>query len=202
MILPLGKQVHRYNPKYSPQCPSCNADLEDNDHFWNSLAPTQIGWRRTFLENLKMKLIKLGTGPAIRNLLIFKLQVVLDCKNPNSVPEHPSVAEICANQKQIQWEQPMQGSFAIEWATHQQTQPGTARQPNRSCTWEVIDFIFAQWWHPWETRNQDRHGRDLATTQQARARQVDRELTMFYTEYKDQTPQHLRWLFDTPLEAR
>ena len=44
--------------------------------------------------------------------------------------------------------------------------------------------------------------RDIATHQQAMACQVDRELTLFYENYETVTPQHLRWLFDTPLELQ
>ena len=94
----------------------------------------------------------------------------------------------------------MRGQFAQAWATHHRTQPGQHNRTNRRWTTEVIDFIFTQWWQLWESRNQDRHGRDIATHQQAMARQVDRELTLLYEEFEPVTPQHLRWLFDTPLE--
>ena len=40
-ILPLGKHVHRYDPKYPKHCPSCNADVEDKQHFWRCSAPTK-----------------------------------------------------------------------------------------------------------------------------------------------------------------
>ena len=66
----------------------------------------------------------------------------------------------------------------------------------------MIAFIFDQWWCLWEIQNQDRHGRNLATTQQAMARQVDQELTMFYDTYEDRTPQHLQWLFNTMIDVR
>ena len=44
-ILPIGKQVHCYNQKYPPNCPSCHADLEDIDHFWNCPAPARLRWQ-------------------------------------------------------------------------------------------------------------------------------------------------------------
>ena len=67
-ILPTGKQIHRYNPKYPPGCPSCQAPLEDIDHFWKCQAHPRLEWRRNFIKNLKTKLLDLGTGPQVRTL--------------------------------------------------------------------------------------------------------------------------------------
>lgn len=201
-ILPIGKQVHRYDPKYPPNCPSCNCALEDIKHFWRCQSFTRLQWRRTFLAELRKTLIRLGTGPLVRELLVSKLRAVLDGDNPDSVPEHPDLEEICRQQELIGWDQLMLGRFAKGWGRHHRTQPSS--QDKRAHTWttDVIDFIYTQWWQLWETRNQDQHGRDIETRHQAEARQVDRELTMFYETYEAITPQHLGWLFDTPIEVR
>ena len=131
-----------------------------------------------------------------------KIRAVLDGEDPNQIPEDPRLTAICEAQKLITWDQLMLGRFATTWGAHVRTQPGTTSKSHKSWTTEVIDFIFTHWWKLWELRNQDRHGRDLATQQQAHAQQVDRELQMLYETYADQTPQHLQWLFDTPIEVR
>ena len=95
----------------------------------------------------------------------------------------------------------MHGRFAKEWAEHDRTQPGK-KSKLTSWTMEVIDFIFTQWWTLWESRNQDRHGRDLATQQQADTQQMHQELTQLYNDYANQTPQHMQWLFNTPIEVQ
>ena len=137
------------------------------------------------MSDLKRKLIDLGTGSKVRDLLISKLRAVLDGENPDRVPEDPELAEICSHQALIGWDQLMRGRFAKQWARHANTQLGTRLKRKHSWTTEVIDFIFTQWWHLWELRNQDRHGRDLESRLQAEARQVERELTMFYDNYED-----------------
>ena len=96
----------------------------------------------------------------------------------------------------------MLGRFAKTWGTHARTQPGTDQNSRMSWTTEVIDFIFTQWWKLWEACNQDRHGGDMATQQQATATQVGRALTMLYDTYANNVPQHLRWMFDTSIEVR
>ena len=134
-----------------------------------------------------------------------KLQAVLDGDDPDRVPEDATVSTLCEQQRQIKWEQlmlgRMLGRFAKDWSSHHGTQPGQDRVRHSNWTTEVIDFIFTQWWKLWELRNQDRHGRDLATQRQATAQQVDRELTMFYDDYEGTVPQHLNWIFDTRLKS-
>ena len=129
-----------------------------------------------------------------------KLGAVLDGINPNQVPEDPLVATIFDAQQQIHWEQLMLGQFATEWGIHQRTHPGTKKHSPSNWTTEVINFIYAQWWTLWELWNHNRHRRDMATSQQAAAQQVDRELTMFYEEYK--STQLLRWVFNTPIKLQ
>ena len=201
-ILPLGKQVHRYDIKYPPNCPSCNTNLEDMPHFWKCPATTRLDWRRNFLKALRQKLIDLKTGIPVRELLISILRAVLDGEDPSRIPENPSVSTICTAQSEIRWDQLMRGRFAKAWATHPQTQPETSRNTKSHWTTNVIEFIFEWWWQLWDLRNQDRHGRDIATTQQAQAQQVDRELTILYHTFEDTVPQHLSWIFDTPIAVR
>ena len=124
-LLPLGKQVHRYDPKYPSTCPSCHTNLEDMAHFWKCQAATRLKWQPQFLKDLKLKLFELGTGPQVRQLLLSTLRAVLDREDPERIAEDPSVANICESQRQIRWDQLLKGRFAHEWGTHHRTQQGT-----------------------------------------------------------------------------
>ena len=179
-----------------------HAITQNMEHFWKCPSAPRLQWRRQFLKVLKQKLLDLGTGPEVRDLLVAKIQAVLDGENPNQVPEHPTLAMICATQQEIHWDQLLLGWFSLQWNTHIRTQPGTNQNHNTTWTTEIIDFIFTQWWKLWESQNQDRHGRDLATQQQATARQVDRELQLLYDTYKNHIPQHLKWIFDVTIDVR
>ena len=200
-ILPLGDRVHKYDTRYPSTCPSCQAPTETLDHFWRCQAATRLSWRCQFLKDLNQKLIDLKTGPQVRTLLVAKLHAVLDGEPPEEVPVDPSLGELAQQQEQIGWEQLMRGRFGLAWNSHSRTQPATTGHKKGRWTTEVISFIFDQWWKLWEVRNQDRHGRNLATRQQARAVQVSHELTMFYDDYADKVPQSLRWIFDTTVET-
>ena len=155
--------MHKYDPKYPQTCPSCHHEKEDTAHFWKCQAPSRLVWRREFLKELRKKLVDIGTGCEVRELLISKLRAVLDGEDPNRVPDDPTLTVICDAQKMITWEQLMIGRFARAWGMHTSTQPGKTQRTSKSWTTEVIDFIFTQWWKLWTLRNQDRHGRDLAT---------------------------------------
>ena len=201
-ILPLGNQVNKYDPKYSASCPLCNHEKETMEHFWKCPARSRLAWRQQFLKDLSQKLINLGTGQDTRDLLVTKLRAVLDGENPDNVPENPTIADICQQQRTLGWDQLLRGRFPKAWSMSTQTQPGKTHSSYKGWTTKVINFIFTQWWSLWELRNQDRHDRDLATTQEAAARQVDRELILLYNTFEDNAPQHLQWIFDTTIDTR
>ena len=79
------------------------------DHFWTCQSASHVAWRKQFLTELQRKLIELGTGPEIRTSLLTKIKAVLEGENPNRVPEDPTLAELCAKQKEIHWDQLLLG---------------------------------------------------------------------------------------------
>ena len=100
-IIPIVKQIHPYNPKYPPNCPTCNHENKDMQHFWGCQAHSRLQWCRQFLKDLQKKLIGLGTGTHIRDLLMAKLWAVLDGDNPDGVPEAALVSALCEQQRQV-----------------------------------------------------------------------------------------------------
>ena len=116
-ILPIGSQVHKYDPKYPPNCPSCNHANEDMEHFWKCQSASRLQWRRSFLKELKQKLIALGTGPEVRDLLLLKIRAVLDGENANQVLDNPMLSTICEKQKEIHWDQLLRGRLPLN-GTH------------------------------------------------------------------------------------
>ena len=146
--------------------------------------------------------LKQRTGPEVRTLVVGQLRAVLNRIPIHTVPIPPSlVEEIGLQQDQIGWDQLMLDRWGWAWNNNARTQPGTSTSRTGDWTTEIISFIFEQWWKLWESRNQDRHGQDLATKLQTQALQVDRELQMIYDEYSSNVPQDLRWIFDTPIDT-
>jgi hypothetical protein len=49
-MLPVGKLVNTYNPKYPASCPSCCPEiLETREHLWECIAPAKQTWRKQCL---------------------------------------------------------------------------------------------------------------------------------------------------------
>ena len=199
-LLPLGRRVHQYNPKYPPCCPSCQEPNEDLTHFWNCPAPTRVTWRQTFLSTLDKRLLELRTVKQVRTLLLDRVTSIIYGTNPTIAPTDPNLVTLCQAQDAIGWEQVLKGRFSSLWNSHCILR--SQRQQHTNWTVEVIDCIFQQWWLLWELRNQDRHGRDASTQAQASTLQAHRELQILYDTYKPIAPQQLQWLFNIDISTR
>ena len=199
-ILPIGKRVHKYNMKYQPCCPSCQAQLEDTEHVWKCQAPHRLAWRTAFFMALQQRLQDLHTKPLVRALLIGKVKGLLDDVAYNDTGDDPDVTKICTAQAKIGWHHILKGRFSVQWNNHG-VHP-SHRQQHSNWTVEVIDCIFTNWWQLWEIRNKDRHGHDISTRNQADTVQTHRELDLLYERYEAAAPQHLQWLFHTDSDTK
>ena len=116
-----------------------------------------------------------------------------------AIPE--GMEEIATSQSEIGWNQMLKGRFSILWKQHHQQHLGTnATKKKNGNTWVVslASFMFQQWWLLWESRNQDRHGRDQQTAAQAQQRQAIRELEFLWQAHPtDKKPGHEHIFSDT-----
>ena len=67
---------------------------------------------------------------------------------------------------------------------------------------QLIESILREWLKLWKLRNEDRHGRDAESQQQAETKQMIRELEQFYAAHNGTVTPRLQWLFEEPLEVR
>jgi len=118
-ILPVGKMVHRYDPKYPPSCPSCSASLEDREHLWTCPAISRHQWRKNCQSNMLQALNKCDTAPPLQSLILDVLDALLHGKPLDSIPVDPMVAEVAAAQARIGWHQILKGRFVNEWKNAQ-----------------------------------------------------------------------------------
>jgi hypothetical protein len=203
--LPLGKQIHRYDKKYPASCPSCDAPMEDRDHFWSCPAQSRIQWKQSFIRSFNNYLRDIGTAPDLQSQLIDAMRVILFSASAIGISIQPGLRGIATAQRDIGWHQILRGRFSKQWIQAQDQYLGTnTTKQNNGTQWltNVIDYIFTQWWSLWELRNEDRHGRDLATQSQAHARQAIHELTQIYDDFQHTVPERLGWLFSTSLQTR
>jgi hypothetical protein len=204
-ILPIGKMVHRYHPKYPQSCPTCQDPMEDRDHFWRCPHASRNKWRRECHGNMLQTLNKLDTSPQLQQLYLDALDALLYNKPLESIPFDPSVEEVAKAQAQIGWHQIMSGRFATQWQqSHNKYLGNKTTSRNNGTTWAttMIEAGLQQWLNLWKQRNEDRHGQDEETERQAQERQTIREVTMFYENHADRVGPDLHWLFQTPLQEK
>jgi len=205
-ILPIGHQVHRYDPKYSDKCPSCdNPPVETKEHFGRCPAPSRVEWRQQFLSNLRAHLESLNTADPLQTLMLEGMKRELFGTRHDIILIPTEVREVAKAQNAIGWPQMLKGRFSNKWKEVQDAHLGPAATPRANGqTWmtSVVDFIFAEFWKLWTLRNGDRHGRDAKTKAQLEQAQALRELKQFYDAHSDTDDPRLKWLFDVPYDIR
>ena len=205
-ILPVGKQVSKYDKKYSPSCPTCQDPIETQDHLHLCPHTTREEWRTSFMKTLMNKLDKIDTDPQLLDLMREGLHSVLfPHRHPDNAIKVPTGYEdLAANQADIGWSQILKGKLSIDWQIRQQAYLGdksTKKKNGQTWTTDVVSTIFEQWLNLWNLRNTDRHGRDQASKAQAENLQAIRELYQLY-DLKDYQPPELQWILAPPIIER
>ena len=108
------------------------------------------------------------------------------------------------DQATIGWDQLLKGRAAKSWgALHQIHLGQRATHRNNGSTWitNIVTCVFQEWWKLWMLRNNDRHGRDAATSAEAARRQAIREIHLLYENHQSM-PQNCQFYFARPLEEK
>jgi hypothetical protein len=200
-IAPVGKVVNRYDKKYPASCPSCEEEIETQDHLHQCSHQSRQQWREQFQEKMKLKMEKYKTPEYIVNLWINGMKKGMGNEEEpiGSTPETQSIIE---EQEKIGWEQMIKGRISKKWIKAQEEEMGdNATKRKNALTWatEMISLIFEQWLKLWKIRNEDRHGRDTATRKAAEREQAIRELSQMYEDH-EQTQEG--WILQRPLEEQ
>jgi hypothetical protein len=201
-VVPVGRHVHRINPKYPHNCPSCNQEGEETiDHLLHCQAPTREQWRKDTLTEVRHKMDSLNTPLPIMELFMSGLYSVLYPGTHIHVP--PGLEALAAAQSAIGWHHIMKGRFAVQWRENIDRHNGSAHGQKPGARWAVdmVDCVLKQWWKVWMMRNGDRHGRDAATKAQAERQQAIREMQQLYDLKDTVLPQH-QWILSQPIETK
>jgi hypothetical protein len=203
-LSPVGRMVSRYDAKYSAACPSCDCEEETCAHLTQCPAASRQQWRLRFITKLRQKLDSLDTHPQLQQLLMEAMYHII-----RGIPEPPEpfpfedfdMPEVFNSQALIGWEQLLLGRFSQSWVKAQDAYLGPrATKTKNGTTWltAVIDLIFKEWYQLWESRNDDRHGKDQTTKAAAEKAQVIREVQQLFAK-KPHVPSHLHYIFRRPL---
>jgi hypothetical protein len=202
-MVPVGKLVHKYDPKYPENCPSCQEPVETSQHLHQCNSPSRVKLKREIIQRLRQTMSDMNTRIDLMELLLEGLQSIFDSRDSDTINIPNSVAEVAAAQDAIGWEHLLRGRLSKSWAIAQQSHTGAFQPKNNGQTWatKIIQELLQAWLDIWTLRNGDRHGRDKQTRTQAAKAQAIRELQQLYDLQGQVKPEH-EWLFQTPLQAR
>ena len=202
-ITPIGKRVHRYDPKYPAACPSCPEEIETAQHLIHCNCPARIALKTKIIATVRKTLEEQKTRHDLMVLMLEGLQAVFDGRDSETIHYPDSVAEVASAQTAIGWEHLLRGRLSKSWAQVQQSHLGAFEPRNNGKTWatKIIGCLLQAWLDIWDQCNGDRHGQDQQTRQQALKAQAIREVELLY-ELKGQVKPEHEWIFEVPLQVR
>ena len=195
------KMVHENLPTHSwlnkmdkgiRVCPCCPEKQEDRDHIWRCPAVARNQWRHAFLQKVADYCTTQSTYPPIQILLIDAMRewlytdpAILYEPDPTQYPQH--LHPVIASQSRIGWRQLFSGRFCSKWSEHQDAYYYRERatiplkQPS-GLKWQIglINVLWEKWYELWKLRNEDVHGKDMASKAVAEKREVKRRLVEIY----------------------
>ena len=183
--LPVGKQIHRYNPAlYSSRCPSCECPEEDFNHVFR--CPERKNWQTPLRQDLRRFFDTSTTNPKLVDLLINGLHHWIH--NTASPPTAPSerYTPLVTSQAEIGWDQLVFGRWSSQWRQlqydylQQQRIAPTLQNHGIGWTTKIITIIWTHFHAEWKTRNSALHGFDQTTRQQARLKQAQYKVRALY----------------------
>ena len=203
-ITPVGRRVHRNDPKYPRGCLTCGIEEETAIHLLE--CPERKQWRKACMQALQQHFTKDNgkwtTSLEVQELLLEGIKAVIEGRDPDTIHHSPSVAHIAAAQQAIGWEQLFSGRLASAWQESHSNYLGanTTNKVNGQ-TWgtALAQLLLQQWYNLWIERNGDRHGTDKETKAAAAKRQAVREVEQLYALTGSIHPSD-NWILATPLE--
>ena len=202
-ILPTGVRVNKYSNIYSPNCPTCHHDREDDDHLIR--CPAREPWRRKFCQQVRNKALEIHTDDVLLDLLLEGIQSFFDARPANFDQHLPHrYKKALREQASIGWNNFLKGRLSKQWLHIQEDHlVGTQQRTNKinGETWAVaiIHTMWKHWLELWESRNEDRHGKDQATRSMANQYQASREVQLLYEKYQGRIMAQDNHIFNTPL---
>jgi hypothetical protein len=195
-ITPVGKQVHRYDPKYPAQCPSCDEPIETQEHLHQCPHIKRQEWRQETIHAVETVLESYNTPKELAELWLEGIKIAMDNRDDNPTARGNHLQQLIESQTKIGWPQLLKGRISKQWIHYQREAMGdNATKRKNAETWAttMIETILNQWLKLWTMRNESRHGRDYKTRQEAAKQQAISELEILYTHQSQLQPQE-EWI--------
>ena len=207
-ILPVGEVVHRYNPKYPRNCPSCNQDHENQKHLLVCQAASRKEWRCLTVTKIRRQLDAAETNLELMTIALDGIQSVLTGSGTLDHHRYPAqYRQLVEEQEAIGWTNFLKGRLTTQWAIHQdrhlkERKLKTSKRNGTTWATNLASAMLNEWLALWKIRNEDRHGRDKTTQTRVRAEQIRREVELLYEQADQAPPNYSNHIYRHDLETQ
>ena len=195
-IAPTGNISHRNDPHNTVGCPSCNIPIEDNDHIMCCPAPSRSAWRQKVFQQISNPSNSTNHDPILIDILRDGLQRWLHQEPPLQLTAYPSkYHRLITYQNQIGWSHLFRGRWSSEWrilhTDYITNHPTDDSLAGTNWVTQLGQRLLRSWFEVWETRNQERHGKDEEARKEKRKDTIKFQLNELYKLKHKVLPAHL-----------
>jgi exonuclease III len=200
-IAPTGEIAHRNNHHYPSECPSCDCEVETNDHVLLCSAISRQRWRsnsRTAVLNYVDRV--LSSDPVLSDILrdgLTRWATQLPTPDPHEYPE--AYHALIRSQNYIGWDHLFRARWSNQWQilhSHYAQRVALDSKLADGSAWvrKVGKKLLQQWFDLWAIRNTERHGKDIAEQKANRKAFLQSQLEELYS-FRDATMPTDRHMF-------
>ncbi len=205
-LLPVGFRLQQRQAHMPPQCPSCEAPMEDDWHW--ILCESRDAWRQEQAQLFSALLVSLKTNPSLTFIAKRAYASLLSSGDCSFEDAELSVDEtsLISSQASIGWDNMLFGRFSVEWSRLQDVHIAEEKLDGRffsgpAWTSKVTQHIWRALHSLWKIRNTDLHGVTFTENETTRRTRIEPIVRQLYSRIYDLAPSD-RAMFRKPLDER
>ena len=193
-----GKMMHIWKKRLIPNCPRCNAQIEDTTHILQCQSKSSyVVWNQS-IKKLKDWLTESNTCPDLVTIMVTALH---QWKHNKSMVrplgmQSPRSNELWYAQLRIGWRNALGGSLSTLWKEVQHSYYISLGRRKTGARWvsELIKKLWLVSWDQWEDRNHTLHKSPLADDLSG-ALSLDRSICIEWAKGTTAMPQRVKQTF-------
>ena len=199
-----GKMMHIWKQRLIPNCPRCNAAVEDSSHILQCPSASSMTVWETSMDKIKQWLIDTHTCPDLSKILITALaqwKQGKDIVQPNNLQGERSYI-LWKEQLRIGWRNALGGSISKLWGEIQQEHYKLIGSRKLGATWAsgLVEQLWLIAWEQWKDRNETLHNTPLAADLSGLL-SLDRSIRREWSQGTENMPRRVKVRFPKKIET-
>ena len=184
-LLPTARWANRYDHITTKHCIHCG-ETEDRDHLLRCIHVTRCTWRGELLSHLRRKHDNQASNPYLLDILVDGLHSWFTSKQVDTTRYPRRYHQLIHEQTEIGWRHLFNGHATTQWRIRQDLflrHSNIHTQTNTGAAWilRTLTTIWTEFFHIWHQRNEEIHGHNTKTQNQARHRRLHAEMELLHS---------------------